>query len=134
MGMIWSMQQSPGQRPGLRLFKWDVTVPQDITFTAHEGHFSLDEIYRIQPRIAASTSIQRLYMGPGVRRILVKTGNIRGALFIPKGISKSDVFPTCAWCLKCRGVLRSSGIFVRWFVVKRIILPLVVNYSLLIRL
>ena len=85
MGMICSMQQSPGQRPGLRLFKKDVTEPQVITFTVLDRHLNLDDIYIFKPEPITSTSVKRLYMGPGVTRVPIRTGRIRGTLFIPKG-------------------------------------------------
>ena len=47
-GLIWSMEQAPGQRPGLRLMKRDAKTPYDIDLLVYDGHFNIEECYQRQ--------------------------------------------------------------------------------------
>lgn len=85
MGLIWSMQQVPGQRYGIRLRKVDVTTPQIVAFYVYSGHFEMKELYQQVVIPLASAEVKRWYMSKAVRRIPVKEGDIRGTLFIPSG-------------------------------------------------
>lgn len=44
-GLIWSLIQAPGQRPGLRLLKRDVSQPYDWHFLLHDGHKHVERCY-----------------------------------------------------------------------------------------
>ncbi|XP_078603919.1 acyl-coenzyme A amino acid N-acyltransferase 1-like [Branchiostoma floridae x Branchiostoma japonicum] len=83
MGLFWSMQPSPGQKPGLRLRKKDVSTPFLVDLSVHNGHLNVMEE---QNRSALVTSrLERWYLGKGVERIPLKEGRLRGALFLPPG-------------------------------------------------
>ena len=82
MGLLWSMKPAPGQRKGLRLLKRDVTKPYNVVLNSFDGHVTPHK-GRLQP--LSSGTFQKWYMANGVKRIPVKEGRIRGALFIPPG-------------------------------------------------
>ncbi|KAL9979721.1 hypothetical protein ACROYT_G017424 [Oculina patagonica] len=81
MGLLWSMKPAPGQRKGIRLMKSDVTKPYNIALNCLNGHVTPNE--SSQP--LSSVTFQKSYMADGVKRIPVREGRIRGALFIPPG-------------------------------------------------
>lgn len=54
--------------------------------SVHDGHLSDQELWSPDPAPElASTTHLRHYMGPGVQRIPVRYGKVRGTLFLPKG-------------------------------------------------
>ncbi|XP_072018261.1 bile acid-CoA:amino acid N-acyltransferase-like [Amphiura filiformis] len=83
MGLFWSMISSPGQKPGLRYAKKDVTIPMQITLSVHKGHLDISALQTDAP--IAKTQIQKTYMRPGVEIIKVRSGRVRGKVFKPKG-------------------------------------------------
>ncbi|XP_078595701.1 LOW QUALITY PROTEIN: acyl-coenzyme A thioesterase 5-like [Branchiostoma floridae x Branchiostoma japonicum] len=83
MGLFWSMQPSPGQRPGLRLQKKDVSTPFLVDVRVHEGH--VDVMGEENLPWLATTTVERWYMGGGVKRVPVREGRVRGTLFLPPG-------------------------------------------------
>ena len=80
MGLLWSMKPAPGQRKGIRLMKSDVTKPYNIVLNCFNDHVIPNES-SLQP--LSSVTFQKWYMAEGVKRIPVREGRIRGALFIP---------------------------------------------------
>ena len=84
MGMFWSIQPSPGQRPGLHYRKLDVTTTMDITLSVYNGHIEAESLDNMKP--LATALVQKTYMGPNVERQKVHTGRIRGMLYKPKGM------------------------------------------------
>lgn len=90
MGLIWSMKQEPGQEKSMRLIVRDVTKPLTVKISVYNGHLTWDSIYNQIPKTVTSSSIDRWYKAKNVKRIPVRTGQIRGALFIPEG---SGPFP-----------------------------------------
>ena len=80
MGLIWSMGPVKGQRKGLRLSKSDVTKPYVVSLDVFEGHED-----HAQSKQLACATFRRYFMGKGLRRIPVKSGSIRGTMFIPPG-------------------------------------------------
>uniref|UniRef100_A0A3B5Q2D1 Acyl-CoA thioesterase 15 n=1 Tax=Xiphophorus maculatus TaxID=8083 RepID=A0A3B5Q2D1_XIPMA len=80
MGLIWSLRPVPGSRTGLRLRKKDVTTPMLITISLYNGH---EDFRDNSPLVSMVT--ERWYMGPGIQRIEITDGELRGALFIPPG-------------------------------------------------
>ncbi|XP_031572536.1 acyl-coenzyme A amino acid N-acyltransferase 1-like [Actinia tenebrosa] len=81
MGFMWAMKPEPGQKPGRRLLKRDVTKPYLVNIDVLDGHVDADN----EETPLSSLTIKRYYMGSGVRRIEVKVGRIRGSLFLPPG-------------------------------------------------
>ena len=82
MGLLWSMKPASGQRKGIRLMKSDVTKPYNIVLNCFDGHITPQESYS---KPLSSKTFQKWYMADGVKRIPVREGRIRGALFIPPG-------------------------------------------------
>ncbi|XP_070577661.1 bile acid-CoA:amino acid N-acyltransferase-like [Ptychodera flava] len=82
MGLFWSMKPAPGSRKGSRLRRLDVMKPYVVHIQVFKGHLS--EMFDIAFPIAMTT-IERWYIRPGVKRIPITEGDIRGTLFIPNG-------------------------------------------------
>ena len=82
MGLLWSMKPAPGQRKGIRLMKSDVTKPYNIVLNCFNDHVIPNES-SLQP--LSRVTFEKWYMAEGVKRIPVREGRIRGALFIPPG-------------------------------------------------
>ena len=87
MGFIWSLKPEPGQKPGRRLMKRDVTKPLVVNLDVLDGHTHLISYLTtdVSRKPLCSLKIERHYMGVGVRRIEVREGRIRGTLFLPPG-------------------------------------------------
>ncbi|XP_029902529.1 peroxisomal succinyl-coenzyme A thioesterase-like [Myripristis murdjan] len=82
MGLLWSMRPVPGSRTGLRLRKMDVRSPMVVLISVYKGH--VFEGFREQPPMASAVT-ERWYMAPGVQRIDIREGAVRGTIFIPPG-------------------------------------------------
>ncbi|XP_071963418.1 acyl-coenzyme A amino acid N-acyltransferase 2-like [Antedon mediterranea] len=90
MGLFTHMQPSPGQKAGTRLVKKDVTTPLLFHITVYKGFLSTANFYSnniesLTQSVLGKTTVERWYMGKDVDRIEVRSGNIRGTLFKPKG-------------------------------------------------
>lgn len=116
MGLIWSMRQIPGQRPGLRLTKKDVTSPQDVKFEVFSEHRCFDTLHEITVSPLSKTEIYRWYKSKNVKRIPVEVGNIRGMLFVPPGPGPfpgvMDMFGSAGGLIEFRASLLASRGFV----------------------
>jgi len=88
MGFVWSQKQEPGQKPGRRLVKQNVTTPLVTDFYTLEGLMDPNEgLQSINSgHWLAHASCDRWYMADGVKRIEVRDGRLVGTLFIPAGI------------------------------------------------
>ncbi|XP_001375739.4 acyl-coenzyme A thioesterase 1 [Monodelphis domestica] len=81
MGLFWALQP---QKPYWRLVKRNVETPFRVDLEVYEGHDP-------QPtKLLAQVAHERSFLGPGVRRIPVREGSVRGTLFLPPG---SGPFP-----------------------------------------
>ncbi|XP_061085512.1 peroxisomal succinyl-coenzyme A thioesterase-like [Conger conger] len=87
MGLLWSMKPVPGSRTGLRLRKKDLSTPMLVHISVYCGHIS--QGFRETKALACAVA-ERWYMAPGVRRVEVTEGGVRGTLFLPPG---SGPFP-----------------------------------------
>ncbi len=85
MGLIWSMIQEPGQRPGRRVIKNDVTTPLITEIAVLGGFLCEPEVLDPGTEVLTQTSSERFYMARDVRRKEVTEGRLRGTLFIPGG-------------------------------------------------
>ncbi|XP_071770140.1 acyl-coenzyme A thioesterase 5-like [Centroberyx gerrardi] len=82
MGLLWSMRPVPGSRTGLRMRKMDIRTPMVVLISVYRGHV----VEGFRERLPmASVVTERWYMAPGVQRIDVREGGVRGTLFIPPG-------------------------------------------------
>ena len=87
MGLIWSMSQEPGQKPGKRMMKSDVTTSLITHLYVLHGMIPPDECLSFieDKNWLAYVTFGRLYMAEGVKRIEVRHGRLVGTLFIPAG-------------------------------------------------
>lgn len=97
MGLLWSMQLSPGQRKGIRLSKKDVTKPFFVLLQLFDGHVeNVGHAEDLQP--ITSVTFEKWYMRNGVRRIPVRDGRLRGTMFLPPGKGPFPGKLQLAWC------------------------------------
>ncbi|XP_061335200.1 acyl-coenzyme A amino acid N-acyltransferase 1-like isoform X2 [Pezoporus flaviventris] len=109
MGLLWSLQPDT---PFRRLLKRDVTgSPFRIHVEAFDGVLLLDG-----PRHPplASCEAERWFVGAGVRRVPIREGRVRGALFLPPGPGPFpgvvDLFGGAGGLIEFRaGLLASRG-------------------------
>ena len=85
MGVVWSLQQADGQRPGLRLVKQDVATPLVTHIYVIDGHVTVRSQSEIGESPLATGQMRRFYQWEGVRVEPVNWGAVRGALFLPPG-------------------------------------------------
>jgi hypothetical protein len=83
MGFMWSLKPEPGQKPGRRLLKRDVTKPYLVDLEVLEGHVNIHDVTKCS--VLCRLTIERYYMAVGVRRLEIRDGRIRGSLFLPPG-------------------------------------------------
>ena len=83
MGLFWSMVPSPGERLGVRFILRDATKPMVVQLSLYEGLLDTAALQTTEPK--ATAAAERWYMGKDVERIEVEYGQVRGALFKPKG-------------------------------------------------
>ncbi|XP_067847410.1 acyl-coenzyme A amino acid N-acyltransferase 1-like isoform X2 [Heptranchias perlo] len=81
MGLLWTLSPASMEEPYQKLTKFDLMgSPTLIDLCVHSGHAD----FSIFPgRILAKQRIERWYSKPGVRRIRLREGNVRGSLFLP---------------------------------------------------
>ncbi|XP_039078820.1 acyl-coenzyme A amino acid N-acyltransferase 2-like [Hyaena hyaena] len=80
MGLFWSLKPKKAFR---RLLKQDVmNSPFWVTLNVYDSVF-LQVSTTDQPK--ASQMVQRWFSGPGVQRVQIREGRVRGALFLPPG-------------------------------------------------
>lgn len=80
MGLFWSMKP---EKMLSRLAKRDVNIPYQVHIELSKPHFPIKGIVVSPPM--DSLTLERWYVAPGVTRIPVKEGRLRGALFLPPG-------------------------------------------------
>ena len=85
MGIFWSMVQAPGQREGLRLMKKDINSPVTTNIAVYNNHLSADTVHKTLPDPICLGSVDRWYKALGLRRQVVRDGNLRGVLYLPPG-------------------------------------------------
>ena len=87
MGLFWSMAPLPDHPQNVRLVIRDVTKPLVINIAVFDGHVtpSDDTVAMTSWKPLCITEVQRTFLAPGVRRIEVRKGRVRGTLFLPPG-------------------------------------------------
>ncbi|XP_052031438.1 bile acid-CoA:amino acid N-acyltransferase [Apodemus sylvaticus] len=80
MGLFWSLKP---EKPLSRLLKRNVNIPHQLHIKLCYPYFPVEGIVVSPP--LDSLILERWYKAPGVTRIQVKEGRIRGALFLPPG-------------------------------------------------
>uniref|UniRef100_A0A8D1LRP6 Bile acid-CoA:amino acid N-acyltransferase n=1 Tax=Sus scrofa TaxID=9823 RepID=A0A8D1LRP6_PIG len=80
MGLFWSLKP---EKPFGRLLKLEVmNSPFSITLDLYDSVY-LQKSGVVQPK--ASLEVQRWFSSPGVQRLMIREGRVRGALFLPPG-------------------------------------------------
>ncbi|XP_071971824.1 acyl-coenzyme A thioesterase 1-like [Engystomops pustulosus] len=83
MGLLWSLSPSVMEKPYQRLEKKSVyKSPMVVEVLVHEGH---TRPKALPGAVLAKTKCERLFIAPGVRRIRLREGAVRGSLFLPPG-------------------------------------------------
>ncbi|XP_046359096.2 bile acid-CoA:amino acid N-acyltransferase-like [Haliotis rufescens] len=114
MGLFWAMVPSAKHRKATRLLKKDVTVPYDITISAHLNHVHLQSIQSTSNSsgVMATTQVKRWYLGEGVRRVPLRDERLRGTMFIPSGVGPFpavlDIFGGAGGLFEHRAALMAS--------------------------
>ncbi|XP_070181675.1 acyl-coenzyme A thioesterase 1-like isoform X2 [Littorina saxatilis] len=87
-GLFWSMRPLPGHPQDARLVIRDVTKPLVVTIAVFSGHVTPDDdtVAMTSPaKPLCVTRVHRRILAPGVKRIEIREGRIRGTLFLPPG-------------------------------------------------
>lgn len=112
MGLFWSMRSSPNMPKGLRLIKSNATFPLVTELSLFSGHLAFEETYTSDAEPVSKKIIRRWYMAKGVQKIPVRSGRIRGRLFLPAGKGPFpgviDMFGTVGACIEFRAALLAS--------------------------
>lgn len=82
MGLFWSLAPAGMERPYQRLVPRSTGTPMKVEMLVHEGH-SLPGA--MPGPVVAKAEVERWFTAPGVRRIRLKEGGVRGSLFLPPG-------------------------------------------------
>ncbi|XP_012493756.1 PREDICTED: bile acid-CoA:amino acid N-acyltransferase-like [Propithecus coquereli] len=112
MGLIWSLKP---ENVLTRLMKKDVmNSPFQVQLKLYDSDLLLDN--KPTSALKASLTLERWYVAPGVTRILVREGRLRGALFLPPGEGRFpgviDLFGTTGGLIEFRASLLASHGFV----------------------
>ncbi|XP_069330590.1 bile acid-CoA:amino acid N-acyltransferase [Eulemur rufifrons] len=108
MGLIWSLKP---ESLLTRLMKKDV---MNSPFQVQLKLYDLDLLLDNKPisSLKASLTLERWYVAPGVTRILVREGRLRGALFLPPGEGRFpgviDLFGATGGLIEFRASLLAS--------------------------
>lgn len=87
MGLFWSMRTAPNMPVGLRLIKNNASFPLVTELSVFPGHLTFEQTFHISVKHIAKKEIRRWYMAKGVQKIPVRSGRLRGVLFLPPGMS-----------------------------------------------
>ncbi|XP_068254427.1 acyl-coenzyme A thioesterase 5-like isoform X3 [Nyctibius grandis] len=82
MGLFWSLAPAGMERPYQRLVPRSTDTPMKVEMLVHQGH-SLPGA--LPGPVVAKAEVERWFTAPGVRRIRLKEGGVRGSLFLPPG-------------------------------------------------
>lgn len=80
-GLLTTLSPAPHELQTLRLYRRNPELPWKISIRVLEGH----QPRGAQHQILSELELERRLMGPGVRRVQVREGKIRGALYLPPG-------------------------------------------------
>ncbi|XP_063187954.1 dynein axonemal light chain 1 isoform X4 [Chroicocephalus ridibundus] len=82
MGLFWSLAPAGMEKPYQRLVPRSTGTPMKVEMLVHEGH---SQPGAIPGPVVAKAEVERWFTAPGVRRIRLKEGGVRGSLFLPPG-------------------------------------------------
>lgn len=88
MGLFWSLVPARNQKKGLRLLKRDASKPLAFRIVVIDGHRSNeDSPVDHQGKMLVETVVNRYYQSRQVTVFAVRSGQLRGKLFLPPGLS-----------------------------------------------
>lgn len=112
MGLFWSMKPCPGMPKGIRLIKSNASMPLLTHLCVFPGHLTFEQTYSLRKRKLCSKTIRRWYMAKDVQKIPVRSGRIRGSLFLPPGrgpfAGVIDMFGVAGSLIEFRAALLAS--------------------------
>ncbi|XP_030900342.2 peroxisomal succinyl-coenzyme A thioesterase isoform X3 [Melopsittacus undulatus] len=82
MGLFWSLAPAGMERPYQRLVPRSTGTPIKVEMLVHQGH---SQPGAFPGPVVAKAEVERWFTAPGVRRIRLKEGRVRGSLFLPPG-------------------------------------------------
>ncbi|XP_006004813.1 acyl-coenzyme A thioesterase 1 [Latimeria chalumnae] len=83
MGLLWSLSPAQMEKPHQRLQKREVMKsPMQVEVIVHRGYTNPGAI---PGQVLAKAKAERWFSGPGIRRVCLKEGRVRGSLFLPPG-------------------------------------------------
>lgn len=94
MGLFWSLAPAGMERPYQRLVPRKTGSPMKVEMLVHQGHSMPGTI---PGPVVARAEVERWFTAPGVRRIRLKEGGVRGSLFLPPGECLSRRPSTWRW-------------------------------------
>uniref|UniRef100_A0A8C8WZZ2 Bile acid-CoA:amino acid N-acyltransferase n=1 Tax=Panthera leo TaxID=9689 RepID=A0A8C8WZZ2_PANLE len=108
MGLFWSLKP---EKFLTKLMKRDVmTSPFLVQIKLYDSNLPLAQIAATDPKV--SVTLERWYRAPGVTRIQVHEGHLRGALFLPPGEGRFpgviDLFADIGGLIEYRASLLAS--------------------------
>ncbi|CAL4116917.1 unnamed protein product, partial [Meganyctiphanes norvegica] len=113
MGLIGCLKPAPHEYKYTRFFKRDVEKPNIVDVSVYSEHLDDTALYseNVDAPLASLTH-QRHYMAPGVQKIPVRYGKVRGSLFLPPGPGPFpgvvDMFGTAGGLLEYRSAQLAS--------------------------
>ncbi|KAK7086945.1 hypothetical protein SK128_004859 [Halocaridina rubra] len=80
-GLLATLSSTPLEKRNVRLYRRDPLTPWKVKLSITAGHTVVTE----QSKSLAEIEMERHLVTPGVQRIPIRTGRVRGALYIPPG-------------------------------------------------
>ncbi|KAG0721398.1 Acyl-coenzyme A thioesterase 5 [Chionoecetes opilio] len=107
-GLLTTLAPAPHQFPFLRLYRRDPHLPWKVSVLLRRGHHAL----ATQSRALAEVELERHLMARGVRRVAVREGRVRGALYLPAGDGPFpgviDLFGSVGGLMEFRSAMMAS--------------------------
>lgn len=108
MGLLASLSPAPHVDPSARLYRRNTRLPCKIRVSVMNGHQPL----ATQAERMAEVVLERHLMAPGVRRIPIHQGRVRGTLYLPPGEGPFpgvvDMFGSVGGLMEFRSALLAS--------------------------
>lgn len=107
-GLLTTLAPAPHEFQSHRLFRRNTSLPWKIQVSVLNAH----QPPGTKAEVMAKVEMERLLMGPGVRRLPVREGRVRGALYLPPGDGPFpgiiDMFGSIGGLMEFRSALLAS--------------------------
>ncbi|KAG0726429.1 Acyl-coenzyme A thioesterase 5 [Chionoecetes opilio] len=107
-GLLTTLAPAPHEFPFLRLYRRDPHLPWKVTVRLRDGHHPL----ATHAQALAEVELERHLMAQGVRRVAVREGRVRGALYLPPGDGPFpaviDMFGSAGGLMEFRSAMMAS--------------------------